>query len=431
MSASRSDALLSRLELFGIRLGFENVRAILAALGNPHRTFRAVLVAGTNGKGSTAKLLTAMCQAAGYRVGLYTSPHLEAVTERLAINNLAISDSRLSGYLERIIAAGTAACGEPPTSFEALTIAAFLYFRDTDVDLAVLEVGLGGRLDATNVCDPILSLITSVSFDHERHLGTSLEAISREKCGILRSGKQAVAWADSQPVEAALRVAAKETGAQLSLANKLAISFQSPEGVVPQRARIKTLHRRYEVELHLAGRHQLRNLSIALLAAETLSDSGYPALDSAALNAGSRNCFWPGRLERVDLPDGRCVVLDAAHNAAGLEALLDHIEPWKERPDLLFGALAEKTISDVMPRLASACAQAVISRPTGERAAEPERWLPFFEGRSVHVESDLGQALDMALARCDRCLVVCGSIYLVGEVRAMLRQRFGVPEKLV
>ncbi len=413
-----------------MRLGLEKVRAILAALGDPHHALQAVLVAGTNGKGSTAKLLTAMCQAAGYRVGLYTSPHLETVTERLAINSLSISDRHLSAYLERIVAVGTAACGEPPTSFEALTIAAFVYFRDSEVDLAVLEVGLGGRLDATNACEPILSLITSISFDHEHHLGTTLEAISREKCGILRSGRQAVAWAGSKPVETALRAAAKETGARLILADGVAISFESREGVVPQRARIETLRRRYDVALPLAGRHQLRNLSVALLAAETLSDSGYPALDAAALTAGPRNCFWPGRLERVDLPKSRCVVLDAAHNAAGLEALLDHFEPWKERPDMLFGALAEKTIDAVMPRLASACEQAVLTRPPGQRAAEPERWLPFFKDRSVHTESDLEDALEMALARCDRCLVVCGSIYLVGEVRKLLRQRFGVPEKL-
>ncbi len=433
MSAPRSEALLAPLELFGIRLGLERVRRLLAALGSPHRLVPVVLVAGTNGKGSTAALLAAMCRAAGYRTGLYTSPHLEAVTERLAIDGRSIDDRDLAGHLEAILAAagpreaGSRAAG-PPTYFEALTVAAFRHFAAAGAEIAVLEVGLGGRLDATNAGEPVLSLITSIARDHEEHLGTGLAAVAGEKAGILRRGTPAIAWTEEPEAEAVLRARAREIGSELVLAaDRVRLVPAAPAGVVPQRLSLETGDRLYEIELHLAGRHQLQNLAVAVLAAETLAERGFPRLDAAAIAAGAGRCRWPGRLEDVDLPGGGWVTLDAAHNPAAAAALADWMRYLPEPPDLLFGAMGDKAVESMLPALAALAGRVFLTRPPGRRAADPRDFLALISGDEVVVEPDPGRALDAALAGDGGRLLVCGSIYLVGEVRGLLRRRFGVP----
>ena len=214
------NAVLSRLEGLGIKLGLERARDLLVRMGEPQLRLPSVLVAGTNGKGSTSSFLAAMAQAAGYRTGLYTSPHLESVEERLRIEGRAIGSGRLGAILEDLVALAERETGSPPTYFEAVTLAAFRWFADERVDLAVLEVGLGGRLDATNLADPILSLITPIGFDHREFLGDTLAAIAREKAGILRSGRPALAWIeDAEPAESAQTVA-DEIGADLHFASR-------------------------------------------------------------------------------------------------------------------------------------------------------------------------------------------------------------------
>ena len=423
MSARRSDALLSRLEFFGMRLGLDRIRQLLHALGDPHLASPIVLVAGTNGKGSTAALLSSMSRAAGYRTGLYTSPHLHSVTERFAVDGRAISDRRLAGYLELSFEQARARDGELPTYFEALTVAALLYFRDLGVDIAIMEVGLGGRLDATNVCEPQLSLVTSIGLDHEAHLGDTVESIAREKSGILRRGRPAVALAGTPEVARVLEECAQRVGAELELADRLEVSTSTPHAACPQRARLQTPRGAYDLELHLPGRHQLRNLAVAVRAAEILADSAWPALDANAIASGVASCRWPGRLEWIALPNGRRVLLDAAHNAAGMEALLSFLDHTGERPDLLFGALAEKSIDPLVTRLAASVQEIVLTRPSSGRAADPDRWLPLFANRTVRVENDPQRALKRALAISQRTLLVCGSIYLIGEIRSLLLQQ--------
>lgn len=422
MPAPSSEALLSRLELFGMRLGLDRIRRLLAAFGDPHLAVPVVLVGGTNGKGSTAALLAAMGRAAGCRTGLYTSPHLESVTERLTVDGCEIDDSRLAGYLQAAVERAGDLGEEPPTYFEALTVAAFLWFRDRETDLSVLEVGLGGRFDATNVSEPVLSLITSIDFDHEAHLGDSLASIAFEKSGILRRDRPAVAWAGSPEVARVLRERAFETGALLELADPLRIRASTAAGACPQRARLRTARGAYALELHLPGRHQLRNLTVAVRAAERLAESGWAAMGEAAITAGTAACRWPGRLEWITLDDDRRVLLDAAHNAAGIEALLGFLDRSGERPDLLFGALAEKSIDVQLKQLATRVHSVVLTRPASRRSADPEHWAPYFGGLSVRFEADLERALHTALAGCESCLLVCGSIYLIGRVRSLLLQ---------
>jgi dihydrofolate synthase/folylpolyglutamate synthase len=376
-----------------------------------------------------------MGRAAGYRVGLYTSPHLENVTERIVLGEHPIADQALAGYLREILDRAPAV-DAAPTYFEALTAAALLYFRDARADLAVLEVGLGGRLDATNACEPALSLISSIDLDHERYLGTSLAAIAAEKAGILRRGKPAIAWVEGEAA-AALEARAAALGCALDLAPlKVRITEDPPEPgrPSPRDLSLYTPRHHYRLKLALAGAHQLRNLGLAVLAAEALAARGWGRLDAAAIAAGSRRCRWPGRLETVTLAGGRRVLLDAAHNPAAVRALCEHLRTLSESPDLLFGAMGDKDVGAMLPPLAAASRHVFLTRPRasraegppgdGPRGGDPGAWAALVE-KPVTVENDPVRALQTALDGSSRLLVVCGSSYLVGEVRRLLRERYG------
>ncbi|HSS47699.1 MAG TPA: folylpolyglutamate synthase/dihydrofolate synthase family protein [Thermoanaerobaculia bacterium] len=427
------NAVLSRLEGLGIKLGLERARDLLVRMGEPQRRFPSVLVAGTNGKGSTSSFLAAMARAAGYRTGLYTSPHLESVEERLRIDDRAIGSGRLGAILEELVGLAERETGSPPTYFEAVTLAAFRWFAEEQVDLAVLEVGLGGRLDATNLADPILSLITPIGFDHREFLGDTLAAIAREKAGILRSGRPALAWIeDAEPAES-VQTVADEIGADLRFASReVRIEAVEPHGWEGQRIRLATPAGGYDLEIALLGDHQAKNLGLAVRAAESLASQGFDRLDSKAIAAGAAACRWPGRLEPVALPGGRRVLLDAAHNPDGAEVLARFLERLGHPIDLLFGVLADKDFGEMLPRLAAQARRVVLTRPASPRAKDPAELVLLLGGREgVLVEPDPAQALDRALSLGGEVLVACGSIFLVGEVRKGLRERFGVPETIL
>jgi dihydrofolate synthase/folylpolyglutamate synthase len=415
-----------------MRLGLEAPRRLLARLGDPQERFATVLVAGTNGKGSTAAWLAAMAVAAGYRTGLYTSPHLEEPTERVRIDGHAVSGGDLGGWLLEVGAAAEQALGGLPTYFELITGAAFLGFAARGVDLAVVEVGMGGRLDATNVTEPVLSIITEIGLDHERHLGESLAEIAGEKAGILRRGRPAIIGCSHPQALAAVRSSAEETGAEPVVAGTAAgwRLGDSPTGL-----EVTTETGVYRLRPRLAGLHQAANLTLAVLAAERLRGLGWPAIDDAAIAAGAERCRWPGRLESValaarpDRPDdpGRQVLLDVAHNPDAAAQLAAHLDLLGRPYDLLFGTLADKRGERILPPLASSARRIVLSRPTGTRGLDPEELLPLVEGGEVFVEPRPEAALDLALEGSAPLLVVCGSFYLVGEVRRMLSEHFGVP----
>jgi dihydrofolate synthase/folylpolyglutamate synthase len=426
------NAVLARLEGLGIKLGLERAGDLLVRMGEPQRRFPSVLVAGTNGKGSSSALLAAMAGEAGYRTGLYTSPHLESVEERLRIDGRAIEAGRLGAILTDLVGLAERETGSPPTYFEAVTLAAFRWFADENVDLAVLEVGLGGRLDATNLADPMLSLITPIGFDHREFLGDTLTAIAREKAGILRSGRPALAWIeDAEPAEAVQRVADEIKAALRFASREVRIEAVEPHGWDGQRIRLATPTRGYGLEMALLGDHQAKNLGLAVRAAEVLASRGLDRLDAGAIAAGAAACRWPGRLEPVPLPGGRRVLLDAAHNADGaavLERFLSRLGRQDGPVDLLFGVLADKDFGEMLPRLAAQARRVVLTRPLSPRAKDPAELLPLLAGREgILVEPDLNRALDRALALGGEVLVACGSIFLVGEVRKGLRERFGVP----
>jgi dihydrofolate synthase/folylpolyglutamate synthase len=412
-------SILSRLEALGIKLGLERARAILTALGDPQQRFPSVLVAGTNGKGSTSALLAAMSRAAGSRTGLYTSPHLETVEERLRIDGGDIGPGRFGALLKNLVEVAERETGSPPTYFEAVTLAAFQWFAEERVDLAVLEVGMGGRLDATNLADPMLSVITPIGFDHQEFLGDTLGAIAREKAGILRAGRPAVVWIEEPEAAATVREAAAELGADLRFASEeVRIEAVEPDGWAGQRVRLATPLGEYDLRIALLGAHQAKNLGLAVRAAEILG------LGAEAISAGAAACRWPGRLEAIELPGGRYLLLDAAHNPAGAAVLAEFLNRLGRPVDLLFGVLEDKDYKDMLALLAPHAERIVLTTPASPRAKDPRELKALLGDREdVIVEPDPAQALDAAMRRGGEVLVACGSIYLIGEIRRELRVR--------
>jgi dihydrofolate synthase/folylpolyglutamate synthase len=371
-----------------------------------------------------------MATAAGYRTGLYTSPHLEAVEERLCLNGRPIATARLGALLEHLVGVAERETGVPPTYFEALTVAAFLWFAEEGVDLAVIEVGLGGRLDATNLCDPLLSLVTSISLEHQEFLGDTLAAIAREKAGVFRPGRPALVWIEEPEPAAALRAAAAEVKADLVSAPER-VRFEDSGGAAAgwdgQRVRLSTSAGRYDLQIALLGEHQRKNLGLAVLAAEMLAVQSFPKLTAEAIAAGAAACRWPGRLETFALPEGRRLLLDAAHNPEGATALAAFLATLGRPVDLLFGVLGDKAAAEMLAALAPYARNLVLTTPDSPRAKEAAELAALLGERpGVIVEPDPGRALDRLLdlvAEGGEVAVGCGSIYLIGDLRRRLRER--------
>ena len=424
-----SAALLNRLERDGIRLGLETTHQVLGSLGNPESGFASVLVAGTNGKGSTAVQLASMVASAGYRTGLYTSPHLEDVPERIRVDGAAVSSALFGETLIRVVEQAERTLGHPPTYFEAVTATAFSIFAESEIDLAILEVGLGGRLDATNACEPVLSLITEIGLEHQRYLGESLSSIAREKAGILRQGCPAWAWVEREEAWEAIRTVAREVGADVQRGPDTARLIEATRlGWEGQEVQVRTALDDYRVRTPLLGTHQVKNLALAILGAEGLREIGWDRIDRSAIEQGVRSARWPGRLERVELPGGRSVILDVAHNQDGAETLVSFLDDTVGKFDLLFGVLEDKEVSAFLPSLARGAGRVILTSPTSRRSMPVERLVALLSDQPVTTEVDPVAALGLALEMGDDPLVICGSVYLVGEMRTALRDRFGVPQ---
>ncbi|HEY6051005.1 MAG TPA: Mur ligase family protein, partial [Thermoanaerobaculia bacterium] len=294
-------------------------------MGRPERAFASVLVGGTNGKGSTAAALAALAGAAGRRVGLYTSPHLIRATERVRVDGGDVLPDALDGALARVFEEADRAPQLPLTYFEAITAAAFLLFRDAEIDLAVVEVGLGGRLDATNVVPASLSVVTSIAMDHMADLGDSLPAIAREKAGIFRRGRPALVRAVDPAAFAVLAAEAGRIGAELHDARaeirirSVSVGFDGTD------FELETPSLRARLRTPLPGAHQAWNAALAVRAAELLPDE-LGALSPETVAAGFSRVRWAGRLERAASPRGRPVLLDGCHNPEGARALADFLD---------------------------------------------------------------------------------------------------------
>lgn len=426
------DALqyLYGLQRLGIKLGLENIRRLLQALGNPERAFRAVHVGGTNGKGSTAAMLAALLQAAGFRIGLYTSPHLLDFSERIRVNGEPIGPDAVAPLTAEVRAAVEASFAHAPdelpshpTFFEVTTALAFLHFARLGVEWAVVEVGLGGRYDATNVLAPDLTIITNVAVEHQDLLGESLEAIAAEKAGIVKPGIPLVTAA-TEPALTVLRRACEERGAPL-LHVPAAYSWDRqallPDGQV-FRLRGATTDRG-DLRLGLLGRHQLANAATAVAAAEALREGGL-TLPEGAIREGLAAVRWPARLQVVGEPPR--LLVDGAHNPAACRAVRDFLEG--EAPGrrlLVFGVLKDKDWEQMLEILLPAFAATILCRPPSDRAADPAMLLETARGLCPHVEvvPEVREALARAraLARPEDTVLVAGSLFTAGAALATLQ----------
>jgi len=417
---------LGRLEHFGIKLGLENIVALCAALGDPQDRFPSVHVAGTNGKGSVSAMLAETLRRHGLRTGLYTSPHLARVEERVRVDGSAIAPKRFRDLVARLKAAidGLMAEGRlvyHPTYFEVLTALAFLHFAERRVDIAVLEVGMGGRFDATNVVRPLVSVITTIAKDHERHLGATLEKIAFEKAGIIKPGVPVVCGVRGGEALREIRRVARDRRAPLVEAFGRGRTLE----VRPAGRRFRFVYAgergRYAFTPGLAGRHQGTNAAVAIATAEVLSRTWRP-LDKRAVLAAIRATRWEGRLETVARRP--LVLLDGAHNVEGVTALAAHLREAVRRPVVLvFAAMADKDLRAMTRRLFPLCETIVLTRVPYKRSASPEELLaaaPPFAGRVV-LEPDTRRAVRLALeaSRGRVPVVIAGSLFLIGEVKRL------------
>lgn len=401
---------------FGMVLGLDRMVDSLAKLGNPHVALPFVHIAGTNGKGSTSAMVASILHAAGIRTGLYTSPHLCRLAERVRIDNEPVEDDLFAEAFERVMVAAP----DNATFFEILTLAAFVVFQLAGVEVGVLEVGLGGRLDATNVVPrPLATAITSIAFDHTAILGSTLDAITREKAGIFKPGVPVVLGpldpeARSAAIEMAERVGASpwievgEGDGQI----RATASADDVEFVLPSGLRVQS-------RLSLSGAHQVANAAVAVGLSE-MAAATFPQI-MPAISKGLSLATWPGRLERVDR-NGKLVVLDCAHNPHGAQGLVAHVHARGWAPNrmvLVFGALADKAWTSMLDMLGPLAERRVYTQPKGRAPASLSEMAERFAGEAVN-EPRVAIYRALELARPGDIVLVAGSIFLVGEVRAEL-----------
>ncbi len=407
------------------KFALEEVRTLLGALGDPQGKFPAVLIAGTNGKGSTASTLASILTAAGLRTGLYTSPHLEKPNERIQVDREEISDKdfarlffRVRDVARELVRTGQLA--QLASYFEVLTAQAFLYFAERKVDIAVLEVGMGGRLDATNVVEPLVSIVTDIALDHMEWLGPTIADITREKAGILRRGGTMITLPQLPEANQIL----DEVAAELSV-RRVNTAGYIPAAGTRRPYFIEALGATIEVDSPLGGAHQQRNVAMAIAAAVELANAhGFP-ITPAALEEGIRGTRWPGRLERMTCC-GVDWILDVAHNPAGAWALrtgLPDVMGGRKPQTLIFSCLRDKSLAEMAQILFPLFDQVIVAPVHSARAAALDDLVAAAgaTGTPAVAAQSVGEALDMARNRSKgSVVVVSGSVYLVGEARALL-----------
>ena len=414
-----------------IDLRLDRMTQALSLFEHPEKKFPSFHIAGTNGKGSTAAMLQRILSLMGYRAALYTSPHLVSFTERIRVGDKEISRNEVVALAEEITAR-TGAIDAPLTFFEFTTVLAFVYFARQQIEVAVVEVGLGGRLDATNLVDPIISVITTISRDHEAYLGYDLLSIAREKGGIIKPGVPVVCGALSVEVRELLKKLAEYHGSRsyflgsdfrFSLKNQGLFDYTGTKHIFP------------ELSLALRGRHQRANAAVALTALE-LAGETFPVSETA-VREGLKSVTWPGRFEVIC--ESPTVILDGAHNGEGVKALVEAIEEFRQGKNvkLLFASMEDKDWRLMLDTLVTVADEMVLTRVDMERSADPQE-LANHRAQKVpyQVIEDSRSALRtlFAAARPEEIIVVAGSLYLLGEIRptleAIINARPGVAKSV-
>ena len=397
-----TDALtyLFGLEQFGIKFGLDNITALVTSLGHPERAFRCVHIAGTNGKGSVAAMVDAALRAAGHRSARYTSPHLIDVRERFVIDGRPVTAAALDAAILEVRAAADSLRANgtlqaEPTFFEVSTAVAFQLFRQARVDVAAIEVGLGGRLDATNIVLPAVTAITTIAIDHERYLGSTLGEIAGEKAGIIKPGVPVVVGDLAPEAFHVVERIAAERGARL----------------------VRARHDEVDVPLGLAGAHQRDNAAVAMAVLKVLDVQGV-AVPAEAVARGLAEPSWPGRLDLRTLGGGREVLLDAAHNPAGARALASYLQEYGAVP-LVFAAMEDKDLDGMLRVLLPVVDRVIMTRASNRRSADPAGLARLAHAIRPELPASIELTPASAIAAAWRIsprIVVAGSIFLLGDV---------------
>lgn len=410
----------------GAKRGLENMELLMQRLGEPHKKLRAFHVAGTNGKGSICAYIESALREAGYRTGLYTSPHLERFNDRMRIDGRPISDDRLSEVTSRVAIEVERLRAEDvhPTFFEICTAVAFAFFAEEKVDYAVIEVGLGGRNDSTNVITPIVSVIAPIGYDHMKTLGNTLEEIAGEKAGIIKRGVPVVISAQQDGARGVFEARCAELGCELCDLNlsSMQMIFDGERG---GEFALKLGENEWpRIAIGMSGAHQAQNAACALMALTIARARAGLHMSDAQMLSGIKSARWPGRLEWVE--GSPRVLLDGAHNGQGARTLREYARRHLagKRVVLLMAMLGDKPVEDVVRQIAGVTSTAVVTQIDYPRALEPKRLAVLLEANAVSclIEPDMARALDAAreMAGEDGIVLVSGSLYLVGAVRDML-----------
>ena len=427
MDYRQSIAYLFSLQRFGIKLGLSNITTLLKHLGNPHQSLRCIHIAGTNGKGSTAAFLQSILKHSGYRAGLFTSPHLVSFTERIRINDREIQRGRVARLVQKIRALCRQNSLETITFFEFVTALAFAYFAEEKADPVVVEVGMGGRLDATNVLQPMVSIITSISLEHQIYLGTTLQRIAKEKAGIIKRCTPLIAGVRQPSVIAVMREKCRQMKAPLFLAGKDLSGRKTGPGLFDYKGFDRTLT---GLLPGLIGDHQIRNATLALGAAELLCRNGFNITEQG-MRTGIQEARWPGRMEIVRRTPA--VVLDGAHNPEAWQAIKKTLNKYftYKKLFMVIGVMQDKDIARMIEILTPGAHTVIFCKPKMERAA-PQETIAQHSSRSAAKNTvwidDTVEALHAALRRASSDDLVCvtGSLFTVGEAREYLVPATGI-----
>lgn len=435
MTYAEATAFLFSLRRFGWRPGLATVERLLALTGDPHGGIPSIHIGGTNGKGSTAAMVDAILRAAGHRMGLYTSPHLLSFTERIRVDGERIGEAEIVALTERLktlcaLHFAPETTQRPggrlphPTFFELTTAMAFLHFRRRAVDAATIEVGLGGRLDATNVIRPLVTVITNIALEHQEYLGRTVAAIAGEKAGIVKPGTPVVTAARDEALEV-IRRAAADRGAPLVSVPEEYRWFVREAGLTGQRFDLEGPRQRYEgLCIPLAGRHQIENAVLAVAAIEAARERGLGS-DELSIRRGLATAAWPGRLQIVQ--EQPRILLDGAHNPAGARALAAFLAEHRAalgRLILVFGVLKDKDWATMLGLLAPLADEIILTHPPTERGADPVEMSPVARRYArATVAADPGAALAQARAAAlpGDTILVAGSLYTVTAALRVLR----------
>ena len=417
-SYKESVSWLFGLQKYGIKFGLSKTTNLLQAFGNPHYHQHYIHIAGTNGKGSVGALLESILLKAGLKVGFYTSPHLVSFTERFRINREAISKDTAASLIREV--KGVISHKEPPTFFEFTTAMTLLYFFRESVDIAIIEAGMGGRLDATNVIDPMVSIITTIGLDHQFFLGDTIGAIAQEKGGIIKKGVDLVTAVNQPPVVKLFESMCKKLNAPFWRVGQHARYRRLPSGLLGYYG----LHKRCKnLDLGLKGKFQYKNAAVALLASEILNKKGIPISDEA-IQKGLANPLWPGRLEEVSLHP--TIILDGAHNPSAMRALaqaISHDLDFK-RLVLVMGIMEDKDITNILAEIVPLAHRVIYTRPAYYRAANPQHIMDRAKKfkKDGEVKVPLSTAIERArmVADANDLIVITGSLFTVGEAKTYL-----------